>query len=112
MVDLEAIREVSHSGSPFVCMRDDDDLVAAVDELRGELVDVAFDSSWLGEEEVADHSNIVRHGEDALLFCEPASVVADRKSMERRHWFVVAELNSCLVFDGESLGDALEISRG
>jgi len=104
VVDLEAIREISHSSSALVCMRDNDDLVASVDELRGELVDVTFDSPWLGEEEVADHSDIVRHGEVALLFCEPASVVVDRKSMGRRHWFVVAELGSRLVFDIEVRG--------
>jgi hypothetical protein len=67
-------------------VRDNYDLVASVDELRGELVDVAFDSSWLGEEEVADHRNIVRHGGEArLLLCEPAAVVAEAGLVEKIH---------------------------
>jgi hypothetical protein len=28
------------------------------------LVDVAFDSSWLWEEEIANHGNVVRHDGD------------------------------------------------
>jgi hypothetical protein len=61
MVDLESIRKVSYSSPTFVCVCDDYNLVASVDELRGELVHMAFYSSWLWEEVVADHSNIVRH---------------------------------------------------
>lgn len=61
MVDLESIREVPHPGPTFVCVGDDDNLVASVDKFRGQLVHMAFDSSWLGEEVVADHCNIVRH---------------------------------------------------
>ena len=50
-------------------MGDDDDFVSSIDELGGQLVDVAFDSSWLWEEEVADHSDIVRHSDDnAFMF--------------------------------------------
>jgi hypothetical protein len=67
VVDLEAIREISNTGSTFVCMGDDYDLVSSVNELGGELVDVAFDSSWLGKEEVADQRNIVWHGGSARL---------------------------------------------
>lgn len=62
VIDLEAIREVSYTRSFFVCMSDDYNLVAAVNELRGKLVDMAFNTSRLGKEEVADHGNIVRHG--------------------------------------------------
>jgi hypothetical protein len=61
MVDLEAIGEVVHSCTAFVGMSDYDDLVAAVDELRGELVDVAFNSSGLRKEEVTYHGDVVRH---------------------------------------------------
>ena len=61
MIDFESVREVSDSGATFVGMRDDDDLVPAVNQFGGELVDVAFDSSGLGEEEVADHGDVVRH---------------------------------------------------
>ena len=61
MVDLKPIRQVSYPRSPFVCMCDDDDLVTSIDQLGGKLVDVRFDSPGLGEEEVADHGNVVRH---------------------------------------------------
>lgn len=61
MVDFEAIREVSYASSSFVRVGNDNDLVSSIDELCGELVDVALDSSWLWEEEVADHGNVVRH---------------------------------------------------
>lgn len=62
MVDLYAIREVSYTGPFFVCVGYDYNLVSAINELRRKLVDVTFNASWLGEEEVADHGNIVRHG--------------------------------------------------
>lgn len=48
-------------------MCDDYHFVAAINELRGDLVDVTFDSSWLGKEEVANHGNIVRHYGAQLL---------------------------------------------
>lgn len=35
VVDLESIREISHAGAAFVRVRDDDDLVPSVNELRG-----------------------------------------------------------------------------
>ncbi len=38
----------------------DDNFVTAVDYFRGELVDVTLDASWLGEEEIANHSDVVR----------------------------------------------------
>ena len=62
IVHFEAICEVSYASSFFVGMRDDYNLVAAIDELRRDLVDMTFDSSRLGKEEVADHGNVVRHG--------------------------------------------------
>ncbi len=61
VVDLQAVGKVADAGAAFVGMGDDYDLVAAVDELGRQLVDVAFDSSGLWEEEVADHGNVVRH---------------------------------------------------
>ena len=61
MVDLEAVGEIADAGAAFVGVGDDDDFVAAVDELGGELVDVAFNAAGLGEEEVADHGDVVRH---------------------------------------------------
>lgn len=33
MVDLEAIREISNTSSPFIRMGDDDDFMATIDEL-------------------------------------------------------------------------------
>ena len=61
MVDFEAVCEISYACAPFICVCYDDDLVPSVYELRRELVYVTFDSSGLREEEVADHSNIIRH---------------------------------------------------
>ena len=61
MVDFETIGEISDSGSALVRMCDNYYLVATVNELRRQLVNMAFDASWLGKEEVADHSNVVRH---------------------------------------------------
>ena len=61
VVDLEAVGEIADAGAAFVGVGDDDDFVAAVDELGGELVDVAFNAAGLGEKEVADHGDVVRH---------------------------------------------------
>ena len=61
MVDFETVCEIADAGSALVGVGDDDDLVAAVDELGGELVDVAFNAAGLGEEEVADHGDVVGH---------------------------------------------------
>jgi len=61
MVDFEAIGEVSDASSAFVRMRYNDDLVASIDQLCRELINVTLDSSRLWKEEVADHSNIVWH---------------------------------------------------
>ena len=63
MVDLETIREIPDTGSSLIRMGDDDDLVAAIDELGRELIDVAFNAAGLGEEEVADHGDVVGHCE-------------------------------------------------
>lgn len=59
VVDLDAIVEVADALAVVVGVGDDDDLVPAVDELAGELVDVRLDSSGLREEEVADHGDVV-----------------------------------------------------
>lgn len=61
VVDFEAVGEVADSRAAFVGVGDDDDLVAAVDEFGGELVDVGFNAAGLGEEEVADHGDVVGH---------------------------------------------------
>lgn len=59
MINFQAVSEIPNPRSTFVGVRDDDDFVAAVDELGGELVNVRFDATGLGEEEVADHGNAV-----------------------------------------------------
>lgn len=66
VVDLEPVGEVADPLPIVVCVSNDHDLVTPVDEPLGQLVDVALDSSWLWEEEVADHGDIVRwlrHGD-------------------------------------------------
>lgn len=68
MVDLESIGEIPNTSPPFIRMGDDDDLVATVDELGGELVDVAFNAAGLGEKEVADHRDIVWHCEGSWTY--------------------------------------------
>lgn len=60
VVDFDAIRKISYPLSVLIGMRYDDDFVTAIDQLRGKLVYVAFDSSWLRKEEVADHGDVVR----------------------------------------------------
>lgn len=61
MIDLQTVGEVVYTGTTFVCMRDDYHFVTSIDQFGRELVDVTFNSSWLGEEEVTDHSDVVRH---------------------------------------------------
>jgi hypothetical protein len=59
MVDFETVVEVADPLAVVVGVCDDDDLVASVDEFARELVDVRFDAAGLGEEEVANHSDVV-----------------------------------------------------
>jgi len=61
MIDLEAIRKVPDACPSIICVSYNNNLMSSVDEFRGELVNVALDSTRLGKEEVADHSNVVRH---------------------------------------------------
>ena len=63
VVDFETIGEIPDTRSSLIGMGDDDDLVAAIDELGRELIDVAFNAAGLGEEEVADHGDVVGHSE-------------------------------------------------
>ena len=58
-----------YSGTTLVCMCDYHYLVAAVDQLRRQLVDVTFDSSRLREEEVTDHGDVVRHLDESDTCC-------------------------------------------
>ncbi len=66
VIDLETIGEVSYSCTAPIRMSNDDHFVAAVDQLCGQLVDVTLNSSWLREEEVADHGDVIRHFETIM----------------------------------------------
>jgi hypothetical protein len=61
MVDLKSICEVSYSGSIIVGVRYYYDFMSAINQLCRKLIDVTFDTPRLWKEEVADHSNVVRH---------------------------------------------------
>ena len=79
MVNFKSIRKIVDSCTAFVGMGDDNNLVTAVDEPSGELIDVAFNSSRLRKEEVADHGNVVRHlGRDGRLRPSRAAVSQSR----------------------------------
>jgi len=67
MVHLQAVCEIPDACSTSIGMRDDNDVVATINELGGKLVDVTLDTTRLWEEEVADHCNVVRHDELASL---------------------------------------------
>jgi hypothetical protein len=114
VVDLDSIREVSHSSSSFICVRDNYDFVAPVDELRRELIDVAFDSSRLGKEPVAHHRNIVGHG--GVSRCSTRQRIS---SEEQGYWeevIVVVKSHRVVsikeVCRALQLEDALKFSRG
>ena len=80
MIDFNTIREISDSSSTLVGVCNNNYLVTTVNELRRELVDMAFDTSWLGKEEVADHRNIVRHLEASDSIADRSSRVLHSKS--------------------------------
>lgn len=61
MIHFQPVGEIMDSGPPLVCVRDDDDLVATVNQLCRDLINVTFNSPWLRKEEVTDHCNVVRH---------------------------------------------------
>lgn len=61
MIDFETVCQVMYTSPAFVGMRDNDDLVASVNQFRGQLINVTFHASGLWKEEVADHGNVVRH---------------------------------------------------
>lgn len=66
VVHFKAVGKVANALAVTVGMCDDDDFVSSIYEFAGELVDVRFDASWLREEEVADHGDVVRstrHGQ-------------------------------------------------
>jgi hypothetical protein len=61
MIDFESVGEISYACSALVCVCYNYDFMSSIDEFGRELVDVAFYSSGLGKEEIADHCDIVRH---------------------------------------------------
>jgi len=67
MIHLKAICEIVNSCAAFVGMGNNDDFMAAVDQLSRDLVDVTFNPPWLGKEEVTDHGDIVRHLDGRIL---------------------------------------------
>ena len=69
MVYFKAVREISHSRAPVVGVRYNNNFVSSIDELGGELVDMAFDSARLRKEEIADHGDIVWHGDRSERPC-------------------------------------------
>ena len=60
MIDLDAVGQVPDALAIVICVSDDDNFVAAVDEFARDLIDVGFDAARLRKEEIADHSDVVR----------------------------------------------------
>ena len=71
-------------------MSDNYHFVAAVDEFGGELIDVAFDAAGLGEEEIADHGDVVGH---FGYLWDMSSGGSKRCSRHEWHVFYVLENN-------------------
>jgi hypothetical protein len=67
MIDFQTIREISYAGASFVCVSNYHHFMSTINEFRGKLVDVTFDTAGLWKEEVADHCNIVRHFEGRVV---------------------------------------------
>ena len=67
MIDLEAVGQVTDASATLVLVCDDDDLVATVNELLRQLVDVTLDTSGLREEKIADHGDVIRHDGGCIL---------------------------------------------
>lgn len=61
VVDLQSVGEVVYTGSTIVRVGYNDNLVPTVDQLGGELIYMTFHSAGLREEEIANHSDVVRH---------------------------------------------------
>ena len=61
MIDFETICQVPDPSPAFIRVSYNHHLMTAIDQLCRELIYVTFNPSRLGEEEIADHSNVVRH---------------------------------------------------
>ena len=66
VIDFEPVGQVPDTSPILICVSDDDYLVTTVNELGRELVNVGLNSTRLGEEEVANHGDVVRHDEDRI----------------------------------------------
>lgn len=56
MVDLQSICEITDARSALISVCDDNHFMAPIDELRRQLINVAFYSTRLREEEVTGHA--------------------------------------------------------
>lgn len=100
IVALEAICKVSYSCSVIVGVGYDHHFVTSIDEPLRKLIYVALDASWLGEEEVADHSDIIRCFRHGARFCIARSAVDHRLEMFVRMSYVTVH-GICCVEDGQ-----------
>ena len=86
VVHFQTIRQVSYPSTIFIGMSDNDDFVPSIYKLSRELIYMAFDSSCLREEEVANHCNIVRHCDVfSLIIVKTGYVVPHPSQMFSRH---------------------------
>lgn len=69
IVAFQTIREISNSCPIIIGVSDNDDLVTSIDEPLGQLIYMALDASRLREEEVADHSDVIRCFRHLGCFC-------------------------------------------
>ena len=86
MVDFKTIGEIAHACPSLVCMGDDYHFVSAIDQLGGELIDVALDSTGLRKEKIADHGNIIRHfgGEQSVRHISNAVLLLETQAWMNR----------------------------
>lgn len=100
IVALEAICKISYSCSVIVGVGYDHHFVTSIDEPLGKLIYVALDASWLGEEEVADHSDIIRCFRHDACFCIASSSLNYKLEMFVRMSYATAH-GICCVEDGQ-----------
>lgn len=59
VVNFDPIGEIPNAFPVTICVSDNNNLVAAVYEIAGKLIDMSFDASWLRKEEIAAHGYVV-----------------------------------------------------
>ena len=57
VVNLEPVGEIPHALSISIIMRDDNHLVSAFDQTKGEMIQMCFNATHVREEEVGYHAN-------------------------------------------------------